>query len=164
MSNNGNYNDTTTIPFLLRNYFPVRHTAPVLVGDMLGLTGTIIPNSSTYSLGASDYPFNEMYLSGSINLTGNSTVGDFITGPTGSIGFNLDGSLYSSNGVTTNLINLVGPSGNTYSNITLYQESNILFYADQDGVITQLGGVTGGTVSKDDVRNEVEFTLAKIAN
>jgi hypothetical protein len=24
--------------------------------------------------------------------------------------------------------------------------------------------LTGGTVSKDDVRNEVEFTLAKIAN
>ena len=106
-SNNGNYNDTSTIPFFLRNYFPVRHVAPVLVGDMLGLTGTIVPNDSTYSIGSSDMPFNEMYLSGTINLSGNNAVGDFIKGPTGSLGFNADGSLYSSNGVTTNLINLM---------------------------------------------------------
>ena len=134
-NNNGNYNDTSTIPFFLQNYFPVRHTAPVLIGDMLGLTGTVVPNDSTFSLGAGDYPFNELFLSGAINLTGNNAVGDFIRGPTGALGFNSDGSLYSSNGVTTNVLNLVGPSGNTYTNITLYQEGNILFYTDQDGVI-----------------------------
>jgi hypothetical protein len=147
MSNNNK--DARAIPYFLRNYFPVRHTAPILIGDLLGLTGTIIPNSSELSIGTEQNPFNNIYMSGTLNL---SNTGAFVIGPTGTIGFDSNGTLYSEGdmyapNLNSSSLQVIGYSGTELSTILLYQENNILYYKDQDNVITQLGGVTGGTVA-----------------
>ena len=122
----GNHNDTSIIPGLLQNYFPVRDTALTRIGDVLGITGTLVPLDANYSIGTQDMPFNNLNLSGTINLSGNT--GAFITGPTGAIGFNNDGTVFSTIGLTTPLINISGLSGTQQTNIKMYQMNNILYY------------------------------------
>jgi hypothetical protein len=64
MSNNkGNHNDTSIIPGFLQDYFPVRATALTKINDVLGITGTLVPLDSTYSLGTEDMPFNNLNIS-----------------------------------------------------------------------------------------------------
>ena len=45
------------------------------------------------------------------------------------------------------LVMQINPAINALSTILLYQEDNILFYKDENDVITQLGGLTGGNIA-----------------